>query len=502
MWELAAPDQRTDNALLAVTCGTIVLVALQAKQILTACTAVCVLVFNLQVLLLWCVFVGALLAAVLSVITGLILLLPLQYLPATKVDDEKTNKTRVLVICVLWSLIAWTWLHHDRAIPVRVVFTLLECAAVYILGKSALWLRRSIADVVIFSLVVPAVSVAKADLTLANGTRVRASRAIAQIRAQAFVPAGESNNGHKWTNLKLAAKRGDTRIDCAYFETPSQEDVAKHDRRWIVWFNGNGELYEFMLPDLQAISLLSGMNILAFNYRGVSVSKGQITQAWDLVEDGAVCVDHLITDMEASPSNIIFFGHSIGGAIAAQLRSHHSPQGPLVVDRSFSTLGTGAKSVFLSMSKALLGFELKLPTCVILGLLSSVFKGSMDAVKAWKYITGPKLILYHLEDEIIKYKVASIHYALERKGMLSTVGGELGDVASIRLGLEGRGGRDYHNMPIEKFPEFTEILRHMRRMVGLSQELPNIQIPRPQINIMPMNSGHSHGHPARPQPHT
>ena len=36
------------------------------------------------------------------------------------------------------------------------------------------------------------------------------------------------------------------------------------------------------------------------------------------------------------------------------------------------------------------------------GLLSSVFKGSMNTLKAWQAVTGPRLALYHLEDAIIK----------------------------------------------------------------------------------------------------
>ena len=138
------------------------------------------------------------------------------------------------------------------------------------------------------------------------------------------------------------------------------------------------------------------MNILAFNYRGVNHSEGRLVQAWDLVEDGEckakvlthhaprkkketgrergrgrgrarvdtgsvhayiladmlvptlapsslhspgrLCLDHLVDTLGALPENVILFGHSIGGAVAAQLRADHSPHGPLVVDRSFSSL--------------------------------------------------------------------------------------------------------------------------------------------------------------------
>jgi pimeloyl-ACP methyl ester carboxylesterase len=66
----------------------------------------------------------------------------------------------------------------------------------------------------------------------------------------------------------------------------------------------------------------------------------------------------------ALPEHVILFGHSIGGAVAAELRADHSPHGPLVVDRSFASLATAAKSVSSILAKSLLGFALKIPTFV------------------------------------------------------------------------------------------------------------------------------------------
>jgi predicted alpha/beta hydrolase len=68
---------------------------------------------------------------------------------------------------------------------------------------------------------------------------------------------------------------------------------SKHER-WIMWFLGNGEVYEMMLQDFQTLAAFAGMNILVFNYRGVNHSEGRLVQAWDLVEDGRLCLDHLV----------------------------------------------------------------------------------------------------------------------------------------------------------------------------------------------------------------
>ena len=235
------------------------------------------------------------------------------------------------------------------------------------------------------------------------------------------------------------------------------------------------------------------------------------TQAWDLVEDARVCIDHLIITMGAEPEHIILFGHSIGGAVASQLRADHSPSGPLVVDRSFSNLGDAASSVFgmlrahcprlLSsppplpsllpllvgdvgvggyavlfsswpplccsvcfarcsdspscligaaglrcgwtpaspttatttfrartsapapaptptglLCKSIIGFELKVPVFCVIGIMNAMFKGRMDAFNAWKKITGPRLVIYHVEDAVIRYEKSSLHYFLEKDG--------------------------------------------------------------------------------------
>lgn len=64
-------------------------------------------------------------------------------------------------------------------------------------------------------------------------------------------------------------------------------------------------------------------------------------------------LDHLVDTLGAQPEHVILFGHSIGGAVAAQLRAEHSPHGPLVVDRSFSSLATAAKSVCVNLHSSI-----------------------------------------------------------------------------------------------------------------------------------------------------
>jgi len=481
-----SPAAKRDRGLLLAIAMTCVVLGLQYDHTLLAVGAGVIAALDLQVLILWSFFVGSLVAAILGIIGGLLLLLPLQFLPATLVNHEKRNKLRIIVICILWFVFAWSWLRNMNTAG-RFLLVLITTILVGAIAYASVAVREKIADLVINSLVLPASGVGEQEIMLGNGHRIRAAIAIEQLRSRAFSSSHITNtssntsSGSGWTNIKLAAYGTATRIDAAYYENPAQAQVRPEERRWIMWFLGNGECYEMMLHDFQSLASFSGMNILVFNYRGVNHSEGRLVQAWDLVEDGRLCLDHLVDTLGAQPEHVILFGHSIGGAVAAQLRAEHSPHGPLVVDRSFSSLATAAKSVFSVLSKSLLGFALKIPTFVIIGLLNSVFKGKMDAVEAWNGIKGSRMVIYHLEDAVISYDPASLHFALSEQKAFGMANADLtipGAVDSIRLGLDGEAGQgNHHNLPLERFPEFPLILRKCRQMVGLTPDLPRTIAP-------------------------
>lgn len=459
------PGLENDEALKWVVVATVVVYAFSIRDLMMASGALAIGILDLQVVLLWAGFAGGLLGAVLNIIGGLICLLPLQFFPANKVDDEKMNKYRYMTIALWWTVFAWM-VFLDYSLIFRLVIVLLSLLLVMILVYLGVKMRAFIAEHVIGSLVLPAQSTPKMDVMLPNGQRVKAKQAITQIRAAAFsTPDMELGQRHSgvgaWTNVKLPGN-GSVRIDGAYWVHPAQAAHPPEEQRWILWFLGNGEVYEMMMPDFESLAKSSGMNVYLFNYRGVSHSQGELVQAWDLVDDGRVCIEYMTSSLAARPEYVILFGHSIGGAVAAQLRADHSPHGPLVVDRTFKDLGSAAHSVFGMLSKAIVGSELPIPKFVVVGLLSSVFKGSMDTLKAWRAVTGPRLALYHLEDAIIKYAGSSIHAALDKTGSIA-------DNEAVKLGLDGEAGaNNHHNLPLERFPEFQTIITKVRKMVGLT----------------------------------
>ena len=117
------------------------------------------------------------------------------------------------------------------------------------------------------------------------------------------------------------------------------------------------------------------LNIFAFDYRGYGRSEGRPSER-GLYRDARAAWDVLVDELKVSPAEIIFFGHSLGGAVAIDAALHRSAAG-LIVQSSFTDLSEASRAVlpvpgvgwvtknqFLSIDKVP---ELRLPKLFIHG---------------------------------------------------------------------------------------------------------------------------------------
>lgn len=112
------------------------------------------------------------------------------------------------------------------------------------------------------------------------------------------------------------------------------------DAPYIVFFNGNGTLYEQTLRAALDTAQDLECNIVSFNYRGVNRSTGHPQSPQDLVTDGIAQVQRLI-DMRVPAEAITLHGRSLGGAIASLTAKHFHDRGyhiNIFNERSFSSL--------------------------------------------------------------------------------------------------------------------------------------------------------------------
>lgn len=180
-----------------------------------------------------------------------------------------------------------------------------------------------------------------------------------------------------WCNVTVVGHGGEVRIDAAYYRVPAQAQLPEADQRWVMWLLGNGEVYEFLLQELRAVALESGLNLFVFNYRGVASSKGRVTCAGDLVSDTVMCLEYMEDTLAAAPSNVLIMGHSIGGAVGTVARACHSPFAPVVVERSFSSLPDAGWALLNMILGSTLDTTVALPRILVSGLLASIFKGGL-----------------------------------------------------------------------------------------------------------------------------
>jgi uncharacterized protein len=79
-----------------------------------------------------------------------------------------------------------------------------------------------------------------------------------------------------------------------------------------------------------------GLSVFAFDYRGYGKSEGAFPSETAVYADAERAWDYLVKDQNIPPQKIVIYGHSLGGAIAINLATHHPDAGGLIVQSSFS----------------------------------------------------------------------------------------------------------------------------------------------------------------------
>jgi len=246
-----------------------------------------------------------------------------------------------------------------------------------------------------------------------------------------------------------------------YLKNHIDEKSNKGNNCWLLWVNPNGGAYEHILEFLNKYSLEVGMSVLAFNYRGVGRSTGAPRVAADLVVDAETAFKYLI-DQGVSSDKILIHGHSMGGGVGVEVRAKH-PDGPIINDRSFSSLNDTVQSLvtrepFLGallggvIGFFLVGFAGGIATqcalngalygglgAVVLGYIGtrhtkmlvplissalSLIGWHLHVSKCWKIIEGYKVVIYHQLDGLISHHRASLYNAIAVDSTTEKSGGQ------------------------------------------------------------------------------
>ena len=157
-----------------------------------------------------------------------------------------------------------------------------------------------------------------------------------------------------WSTLDATPTDWGLAYDDVTLET--KDGVALHGwyiphpeaRRTVLFLHGNAGNISHRRESIEIFYRL-GNNVLIIDYRGYGQSAGSPSEA-GLYLDATAAWHHLTVTRGADPANVIIFGRSLGGAVAAQLASQVSAGG-VICESSFSSARDFAQQVFPVLSR-------------------------------------------------------------------------------------------------------------------------------------------------------
>jgi fermentation-respiration switch protein FrsA (DUF1100 family) len=111
----------------------------------------------------------------------------------------------------------------------------------------------------------------------------------------------------------------------------------------VLFCHGNGGNIMHRLDSISIFHNL-GLNCFIFDYRGYGNSEGKATEAGTYLDTNAA-YNWLIHRRKTAPNNIIIFGRSLGGSIAAELATKVEAKG-LVIESAFTSYIDMGKRIY------------------------------------------------------------------------------------------------------------------------------------------------------------
>ena len=128
-----------------------------------------------------------------------------------------------------------------------------------------------------------------------------------------------------------------------------------------------------------------GLNVFIFDYRGYGKSQGKPDES-GLYKDARAAWRYLTDERGFDRKDIILFGRSLGGAVAAELAAEVRPGG-LILESTFSSARDMADAVFPVLSRLIF------------------LRYDFDTVAYVERVECPVLVLHSPDDEIIPFRL-------------------------------------------------------------------------------------------------
>ena len=149
----------------------------------------------------------------------------------------------------------------------------------------------------------------------------------------------------------------------------------------LLWFHGNAGNMGHRVDDLALFHHLLGVKIFIFDYRGYGNSQGKPSER-GVYRDSRAALAYLTGRGDVNPDRIVYYGRSLGAAVAVELALHFAPDG-MVLYSPFTSLA--------DMGAALYTFS---PVRLLAG-------NRLDSLARISQYHGPLLVIHGEADEII-----------------------------------------------------------------------------------------------------
>lgn len=211
---------------------------------------------------------------------------------------------------------------------------------------------------------------------------------------------------------------------------------AENPDATLLFFHGNAGNISQRLDTIEMFRSI-GLSVFVIDYRGYGRSEGSPSET-GTYQDAEAAWQFLINDRDIAADEIIIFGRSLGGAVAAWLANKTKP-GAVILESTFTSVNDMARQFYPYLPTRWL-MRIKYPTIERIGGINS-----------------PLLLIHSSDDEIIPYHQGQILFnaANEPKSFLKIQGDHnYGFIESESIYLQG----------IKNF-----ITRYMRQETTLSR---------------------------------
>jgi pimeloyl-ACP methyl ester carboxylesterase len=178
-----------------------------------------------------------------------------------------------------------------------------------------------------------------------------------------------------------------------------------HDRPVVLAFHGNADISRWLVPWASTLAKETNACVVLPEYRGYDGLGGIPSYAGSEL-DARAALEYVTDTLGVTPDNLVYFGHSLGSAIAAELASAQTPRS-LILQAPFSSAREMGNRMYLPGLGA------------FWGLVSRVH---FDTIHRVQSLAAPVWVAHGDRDFVIPVRMGhEVFQAAEHKGDLLIV---------------------------------------------------------------------------------